>query len=88
MSEMGFALSDLATGIASTITLKEPLRDFPDAARPGELLDALPAAIYLTGDIGTEGVGSSPAELDAATREQFALYRRTVRDNPALLSGQ
>jgi tripartite-type tricarboxylate transporter receptor subunit TctC len=39
------------------------------------------------GDIGTEGVGSSPAELDAATREQFALYRAIVRDNPALLSG-
>jgi len=39
-------------------------------------------------DIGTEGVGSSPAELDAATREQFALYRAIVRDNPALLSGQ
>ena len=40
------------------------------------------------GDIGTEGVGSSPAALDAATREQFALYRKIARDNPALLSGQ
>jgi hypothetical protein len=39
-------------------------------------------------DIGTEAVGSPPAELDAATREQFALYRAIVRDNPALLSGQ
>jgi tripartite-type tricarboxylate transporter receptor subunit TctC len=40
------------------------------------------------GDIGTEAVGSSPAELDAATRGQFALYRAIVRDNPALLGGQ
>ena len=39
-------------------------------------------------DIGSEAVGSPPAELDAATREQFALYRAIVRDNPALLSGQ
>jgi tripartite-type tricarboxylate transporter receptor subunit TctC len=39
-------------------------------------------------DIGTEAVGSPPAALDAATREQFALYRAIVRDNPALLGGQ
>jgi len=45
---MGFALSDLATGITSTITLKEPLPDFPDATRRGEFLNALPAAIYMT----------------------------------------
>jgi hypothetical protein len=37
------------------------------------------------GDIGTEGVGSSPAELD---EEQFTLNRQIARDNPALLSGQ
>ena len=48
MSQMGFELSDLATGMTSTITLKEPLPDFPDAARPGEFLNALPAAIYMT----------------------------------------
>jgi PAS domain S-box-containing protein len=52
MSQMGFALSDLATGITSTITLKEPLPDFPDATPPGEFLNALPAAIYLTDAAG------------------------------------
>jgi PAS domain S-box-containing protein len=45
---MGFQLSDLATGITSTIALKEPLPDFPDATPPSEFLNALPAAIYLT----------------------------------------
>jgi hypothetical protein len=38
--------------------------------------------------IGTEAVGSPPTELDAATREQFTLYRAIARSNPALLSGQ
>jgi PAS domain S-box-containing protein len=45
---MGFQLSDLATGITSTIAFKEPLPDFPDATPPSEFLNALPAAIYLT----------------------------------------
>jgi PAS domain S-box-containing protein len=49
---MGFTLSDLATGIASTITLREPLPDFPDATRPSEFLNALPAAIYMTDAAG------------------------------------
>jgi PAS domain S-box-containing protein len=52
MSQMGFALSDLATGITSTITLKAPLPDFPDATRPSEFLNALPAAIYMTDAAG------------------------------------
>ena len=52
MSHMGFELSDLATGMTSTITLKEPLPDFPDATRPGEFLNALPAAIYMTDAAG------------------------------------
>jgi PAS domain S-box-containing protein len=52
MSDMGFELSELATGMTSTITLKEPLPDFPDAAPPSELLNALPAAIYLTDAAG------------------------------------
>jgi PAS domain S-box-containing protein len=49
---MGFALSDLATGIASPITLKEPLPDSPDATLPSEFLNALPAAIYMTDAAG------------------------------------
>jgi tripartite-type tricarboxylate transporter receptor subunit TctC len=37
---------------------------------------------------GTEAVGSTPAELDALTRQQFALYRGIVESNPALVAGQ
>jgi tripartite-type tricarboxylate transporter receptor subunit TctC len=38
-------------------------------------------------DVGTEAVGSSPMVLDIDSRAQFALYRKLVKDNPALLSG-
>ena len=37
---------------------------------------------------GTEAVGSTPAELDALTRQQFALYRGIVESNPKLVEGQ
>ena len=50
--DLGFELSDLATAVTSTIALKEALPDFPDAARPGEFLNALPAAIYMTDAAG------------------------------------
>jgi tripartite-type tricarboxylate transporter receptor subunit TctC len=36
-------------------------------------------------DVGTEAVGSSPAELAALDRQQFALYRGIVQKNPALV---
>jgi tripartite-type tricarboxylate transporter receptor subunit TctC len=36
-------------------------------------------------EVGTEAVGSSAAELDALTRQQFALYRGIVQNNRALL---
>jgi PAS domain S-box-containing protein len=52
---MGFELSELATSMTSTIALnalKEPPPDFPDATHPGEFLNALPAAIYLTDAAG------------------------------------
>jgi tripartite-type tricarboxylate transporter receptor subunit TctC len=39
-------------------------------------------------DVGTEAVGSSAAELDQLTRQQFALYRDIVKSNRALLGGQ
>jgi PAS domain S-box-containing protein len=50
MSQMGFELSDLA--ISSTITLQEPSPAFPNATRPDEFLNALPAAIYMTDAAG------------------------------------
>ena len=65
---------------------------------PTAVVDRLAAAIHQVvhdaevtkklAAIGTEGVGSIPAELDAATREQFAMYRAIVKDNPALLNAQ
>lgn len=45
-----------------------------------------PAVIKRLAGIGTEAVGSTPAQLDAETRAQFALYRKIVADNPALLA--
>jgi tripartite-type tricarboxylate transporter receptor subunit TctC len=33
------------------------------------------------GEVGTESVGSPPAELDALTREQFSLYRAVARSS-------
>jgi hypothetical protein len=37
-------------------------------------------------NIGTEAVGSTPVELDTETRAQFALYRKIIAGNPALLA--
>jgi tripartite-type tricarboxylate transporter receptor subunit TctC len=74
------------TGLYAPIRTPQAIIDKLAAAANQAMHD--PAVTKRLGDIGTEGVGSSPAELDAATREQFALYRAIVRDNPALLSGQ
>jgi tripartite-type tricarboxylate transporter receptor subunit TctC len=40
------------------------------------------------GDVGTESVGSTPAELDVETRRQFSLYQAIIRGNPSLMGGQ
>jgi tripartite-type tricarboxylate transporter receptor subunit TctC len=39
-------------------------------------------------DVGTEAVGSSSAELDTLTRQQFELYRGIVQNNKSLLGAQ
>ncbi|MBV8746879.1 MAG: tripartite tricarboxylate transporter substrate binding protein [Xanthobacteraceae bacterium] len=44
-----------------------------------------PLVIKQLADIGTEGVGSTSDELDALTRQQFALYRGIVQENRSLL---
>lgn len=44
-----------------------------------------PAVVKRLAALGTESVGSGPAELDEQTRAQFALYAKLVHDNPALL---
>jgi tripartite-type tricarboxylate transporter receptor subunit TctC len=74
------------TGLYAPIRTPQAVIDKLSAAAHQAMHDA--GVTKRLGDIGTEGVGSSPAELDTATREQFALYRKIVRDNPALLSGQ
>jgi tripartite-type tricarboxylate transporter receptor subunit TctC len=65
---------------------------------PQSVIDRLAAAINKAmqsdevtkrlAEVGTEAVGSTPAELDALTRQQFALYRGIVEANPALVAGQ
>jgi tripartite-type tricarboxylate transporter receptor subunit TctC len=39
-------------------------------------------------DVGTESVGSTPAELDVETRRQFTLYQAIVQGNRSLMGGQ
>ena len=46
-----------------------------------------PDVIKRLSDIGTESVGSLPAELDTLNRQQFKLYQDLVRNNKALLGG-
>jgi tripartite-type tricarboxylate transporter receptor subunit TctC len=45
------------------------------------------AVVKRLADVGTESVGSTPAELDAETRRQFTLYQTIVRKNPSLMGG-
>jgi hypothetical protein len=43
------------------------------------------AVIKRLADVGTEAVGSGPAELDALTHQQFVLYRGIVQNDKSLL---
>jgi tripartite-type tricarboxylate transporter receptor subunit TctC len=47
-----------------------------------------PIVVKQLADVGTEAVGSTPAELDTLTRQQFALYRGIVQENRSLLGEQ
>jgi tripartite-type tricarboxylate transporter receptor subunit TctC len=65
---------------------------------PKPIIDKLAAAIEKVmreqsvikrlAEVGTEAVGSSPAELDALTHQQFDLYRGIVQRDKSLLSGR
>ncbi len=46
------------------------------------------AVVKRLSDVGTESVGSTPAELDGETRRQFALYQAIVKNNRSLMGGQ
>ena len=63
---------------------------YAPAATPKPIIDKLaaeiaramqhPAVITRLRDVGTEAVGSTPAELDAFNRAQLALYRKIIQD--------
>jgi tripartite-type tricarboxylate transporter receptor subunit TctC len=46
------------------------------------------AVVKRLAEVGTESVGSSAAELDALTHQQFELYRDIVRNDRSLLGSQ
>jgi tripartite-type tricarboxylate transporter receptor subunit TctC len=68
---------------------------YAPARTPKPVVEKLQAAIAKTmregsvmkrlADVGTEAVGSSSAELEALTKQQFELYRGIVQGNRALL---
>src|SRR5882724_7851018 len=71
---------------------------YAPARTPRSIVDKLAAAIAQTmknaevtkrlAEVGTEAVGSTPAALDALTRQQFSLYRGIVASNPELVEGR
>ena len=73
------------TAIYAPIATPKPIIDKLSAAIAKALHEE--ATVKRLADVGTEAVGSTPAELDALTHQQFALYRGIVQNNKALLSG-
>jgi tripartite-type tricarboxylate transporter receptor subunit TctC len=63
----------------------KPIIDKLAAAAQKAMKD--PAIVKRLSDLGTESVGSTPAELDAMNKQQFELYRKLVQNNKALLGG-
>jgi tripartite-type tricarboxylate transporter receptor subunit TctC len=71
---------------------------YAPARTPKLVIDRLTAALAQTmksddvnkklAEVGTEAVGSTAAELDALTRQQFSLYRGIVQSNPELVEGR
>ena len=84
MKEVGIDLvAPFWTGLYAPAATPKPIIQRLAAAANQAMHD--PAAIERFAALGTEAVGSTPAELDAETRTQFALYRKIVADNPSLL---
>jgi tripartite-type tricarboxylate transporter receptor subunit TctC len=63
----------------------KPIIDKLAAAAQKAMKD--PAIVKRLSDLGTESVGSTPAELDTMNRQQFELYRKLVQNNKSLLGG-
>ena len=86
------ALPDVPTMIEQGLDYEVPYWTaiYAPAATPKVIVDKLAADIARTmkdpgvvkrlADAGTEAVGSTPQELDAFNRDQFALYRGIVSD--------
>jgi len=71
------------TAIYAPIGTPKPVIAQLEAALRKAMRD--PDVVRLLADVGTEPVGSTAAELDALTRQQFALYRGIVQTNKSLL---
>jgi tripartite-type tricarboxylate transporter receptor subunit TctC len=71
------------TAIYAPIGTPKPVIAQLEAALRKAMRD--PSVVQLLADVGTEAVGSTAAELDALTRQQFALYRGIVQANKSLL---
>jgi tripartite-type tricarboxylate transporter receptor subunit TctC len=74
------------TGLYAPVKAPKAIIDKLAAAANKAMRD--PEVVKRLADVGTEAIGSSPMVLDTDTRAQFALYRKLVKDNPALLSGR
>ena len=94
------AIPDVPTMIESGLDVELPFWTaiYVPANTPLAIIDKLNGAIAGTlmeagvikrlGDVGTEAVGSTVAELEALTRQQFDLYHGIVQHDRSLLGGQ
>jgi tripartite-type tricarboxylate transporter receptor subunit TctC len=86
------ALPDVPTTIEQGVDYEVPYWTavFTPAATPKPIVDKLsaeiaramkdPEVVERLKAVGTEAVGSSPAEMDTLNREQLALYQKVVQD--------
>jgi tripartite-type tricarboxylate transporter receptor subunit TctC len=94
------AIPEVPTLIESGLDVELPFWTaiYAPAKTPKAIIDRLNAAIATTmkdagvikrlGDDGTEAIGSTVAELDALSHQQFDLYRGIIERDKTLLGGQ
>jgi tripartite-type tricarboxylate transporter receptor subunit TctC len=94
------AIPDVPTMIESGLDVEVPFWTaiYAPAKTPKPIIERLNAAIAKAmkddgttkrlAEVGTESVGSTIAETDALTKQQFALYRGIVERDKTLLGGQ
>jgi tripartite-type tricarboxylate transporter receptor subunit TctC len=94
------SIPDVPTMIESGLDVELPFWTaiYAPIKTPKPIVDKLNAAITKAimnqgvtsrlADVGTEVVGSTVAETDAFTRQQFTLYRGIVERDPSLMGGQ